>query len=210
MGGQLQSDYYQTIAREFLRRRGAPFFLSPRDLDLIASWEERRVPLDVVLEGLGRAFDVVRDRSRGTRRLGLPFCRVQVEKALAQHLDRKAGGRVSARPRSDKRVMARASAETLLHSLPAEEKELSVQFRKALEVLRSASPDEDSLERIDAEVDGLLVASASAEDFEEAKRRVLTEFPGRSREETEAMVRTRLVQRLRVERKIPYVSLFHY
>jgi len=86
-----QSGYYQTIAREFLRRRGAPLLLSPRDQAVIAAWEEKRVPLDVVLEGIGRTFDGLRIKGRGSRGVSLLFCERQVEAALAQHRDRSAG-----------------------------------------------------------------------------------------------------------------------
>ena len=57
-----QSEYYRRIAKEFLQRRGAPFFLSPRDMAVIAGWEARRVPLAAVLEGIDRAFE--RSKSR--------------------------------------------------------------------------------------------------------------------------------------------------
>ena len=54
-----QSGYYREIARAFLGRRGWPLLLSPKDQAAIAAWEADRVPLPVVLEGIGRVRNVV-------------------------------------------------------------------------------------------------------------------------------------------------------
>jgi hypothetical protein len=193
-----QSGYYQAIAREFLRRRGAPLILSPRDLDVIARWEERRIPLDVVLEGIGRAFDGLRDKSRGTRGLPLSFCENQVSRALAQHRDRHAGRRKPAAPRAGKSAKARREVEAFLANLPAEDDDLRPLFEAAAAALSRPAPDEDALERIDEEVNGILW------------RRASREIRAPSREETAATVQTALLKALRVRRKIPYVSLYYY
>ncbi len=80
-----QSGYYQEIARAFLGRRGGSFFLSPKDQATIAAWEEQRIPLRVVLEGIGRAFDTLKARGRGTKAISLVFCGREVEAVFAQH-----------------------------------------------------------------------------------------------------------------------------
>ena len=36
--------YFQEIARHFLARRGAPFFLSAKDLALVEAWERPESP----------------------------------------------------------------------------------------------------------------------------------------------------------------------
>jgi hypothetical protein len=193
-----QSGYYQAIAREFLRRRGAPLILSPRDLDVIAAWEERHVPLDVVLEGIGRAFDGIRDKSRGTRGLPLSFCEGQVSRALAQHRDRRAGRRKPAAPRAGKSAKARKEVEAFLASLPPEDDDLRRLFEAAAAALSESPPDEDVLEHIDEGVNGVLWGRASRD------------IHGPSRGETDAASRTALLKALRVRRKIPYVSLYYY
>jgi hypothetical protein len=180
-----QSAYYQAIAREFLRRRGAPFILSPRDLDVIADWELRRIPLGVVLEGIGRAFDGLRNRSRGTRGLPLSFCENQVSKALAQHRDRHAGRGKPAVPRASKAEKARRAVEAFLAGLRSEVGDLRLLFEAALE-------------RIDEDVNEAL--------WQQAAR----ETPGAARDEEDAATRTALLKALRVRRKIPYVSLYYY
>jgi hypothetical protein len=193
-----QSGYFQAIAREFLRRRGAPFMLSPRDLDVIADWEKKQVPLDVVLEGIGRAFDGLRDRSRGTKGLPLSFCESQVSKALAQQRDRHAGRRKAAVPRAGKAEKARRAVEAFLTGLRPEDADLRSLFEAASGALSGPSPDEDALERIDEDVNEALW------------RRAARERPGTARDGADVAARTALLKALRIGRKIPYVSLYYY
>jgi hypothetical protein len=210
MADEAQSGYYQAIAREFLRRRGAPFFLSPLDLGIIAGWEKKGVPLQVVLEGIGRAFDGLRDRSRGTKGLSLSFCDAQVQKALAQHADRRAGRRKLAAPRSEKVIRARKETESCLRSLPAGDGELRSLYETASRLLAESSPDEETLEKIDSGVDEILWSRVSRPEREELRRRMAKESPGADPAETAAAVRTRLVRASRQKHKISYVSLFYY
>ncbi len=206
------SGYYQAIAKEFLKRRGAPFMLSPRDLSVIAEWEKKRVPLDVVLEGIGRAFDGLRDRSRGTRGLGLTFCRAQVDKALAQHVDRGAGaGRHAApAPRAGKKDRALKEALRFLGALGERDAELGGRFRAAVAALSSPAPDEDLLETIDGEVDAILAGRAEESDRKAAAREASRLGAGASAEDAAEAVRIRLAKIARERQRVPYVSLFYY
>lgn len=210
MNDQAQSGYYQTIARQFLGRRGAPFFLSPRDLAVIQGWEKDRIPLHVVLEGVGRTFDGLRARTRGTKGLSLSSCEAQVRKALAQHTDRGAGRRRSAAPRARKAAKAREEIEACLKSLPANELNLRPLLQDAAGLMAGEAPDDEALERIDEAVDGILWIRASRAEREEVERRTAREFPGRDAGEVAAAARTRLIKSAREEHKIPYVSLCYY
>jgi hypothetical protein len=209
MKEEAQSGYYRAIAREFLRRRGAPFLLSPRDLEVIADWEKRHIPLDIVLEGIARAFDGIRDKSRGTRGMPLSFCENQVSRALAQHQDRHAGRRKPAAPRAGKREKARREIQAFLVNLPPEDGDLRALFEAASAVLSKPVPDEDALERIDEDVNEVLCKRAAASKRKESSPGARRRLRGRPDEETGA-ARTALLKSLRVRRKIPYVSLYYY
>jgi hypothetical protein len=210
MANQGQNEYYQTIAREFLRRRGAPFFLSPRDLTIIAGWESQKIPLQVVLEGIGQAFDGIRNRSRGTKGLALSFCDPRVQKALAQDTDRRVGLTKTVSPRSEKVGRALKESERFLGSLAAGDRGLRALFETASRFLSQASPDEEALGKIDDDVDEFLWRLACQADRDRLKREVSGEFSGRTRGEIEAAARTRLVKAARQKDKIPYASLFYY
>jgi len=210
MTEKAQNEYYQAIAREFLRRRGAPFLLSPRDVAVIAEWEKNGVPLGVVIEGIGRAFDGIRDRSRGTKGLSLSFCDSQVRKALAQHADRAAGGRKAPAPRSAKVGKALKEITRCVRSLPAGDRELLSLFEAASGLLAEPAPDEEALEKLDDRVDAVLRGRVSASELAGLKRQMAAELAGRDAAEAEASVRTRLIKSSRQKQKIPYVSLFYY
>jgi hypothetical protein len=78
--------YYRAIEEEFVRRRGAPLLLSPRDWRLIGEWREAGIPLRIVLQGIDNVFDGFERRaasgSRARRINSLAYCRQEV---LALH-----------------------------------------------------------------------------------------------------------------------------
>jgi hypothetical protein len=211
MTDQGQSEYYQAIARDFLRRRGAPFFLSPRDVAVIAAWETDRVPLDVVLEGIARAFDSRRDRTHGTKGLPLSFCDAQVRRAMAQHTDRDAGQkRTAAAPRSEKAAQARKEVERCLSGIAEVDADLRPLLETASRLLAEEPPDEEALERVDETVDEALWRLAPRPGRGRAKRETAGGPAAAGGAEIEATARTRLVKDERRKRKIPYVSLYYY
>lgn len=205
-----QGGYYRTIAREFFKLRGAPFFLSALDQALIADWERQRVPLDAVLEGLGLAFQALRARA-GRRPRALSFCRVEVERSFRRHLERKVGGtRRPDVPAADKAVSARREVEDFLGRGPSGVEGLDERLREALAVLAGRGSDEDRLEAIDDAIDALLWERAPAEDRASAMRQVAGMGGGRSPDAREALARTHVVKAMRTRHRIPFVSLYYY
>lgn len=205
-----QSGYYRTIAREFLKRRGAPLLLSPRDQAAIAAWEAKRVPLDVVIEGIGRAFDGLRARGRPVRGISLACCDRQVEAALAQHRDRAAGRRSGAGPRTDKKGRALKEVGKARRGLDAGDREIARLLDAALAALAADETDEAELERIDAEVEEILWGRATDAEKGAAESEARRDPRGRRPAGLEAAVRRKVVQTARAGRKIPHVSLFYY
>ena len=208
--GRAQSQYYQTIAREFFRRRGAPFFLSPKDVGLIAHWEKMRVPLDAVLEGMETAFENSRKGGRSAKVLTLSFCEYQVMKAFGRHAERKVGGARKPVSRDEKRNNLVHEIEHFLGSVPPGFEELRAFFERALLLVRTAQTREEELERLDDEVDEALWRGASPEEKEEFRRDAVAEFKGKRGVDLEEVIKTRLVKARRNRHKLPYVSLFYY
>jgi hypothetical protein len=205
-----RSGYYQSIARAFVERRGAPFFLSPRDQSLIAAWEARRIPLRVVLEAIGRTFDGLKSRGRNTKGISLGFCERHVDEAFGQHKDRGAGGRGAAGAKPEKRDRARREVEKALESLPSEEHEIAALLRAALSALDAPKPDEAVLERIDAEIEELLWAGATDEDKAGAETEARRGLRGRPPAGLADTIRRSVVRTARTARRIPHVSLFYH
>lgn len=205
-----KSVYYRTIAREYLKRRGGPVFLSARDQAVIAGWEKARVPLDVVLEGIGRAFDRLSAKGERSHRLTLSACGRHVEAAMAQHREREAGRWTTDRPRHDKRSRARREIEAGLRGLPPGEREIAGRLEAALDILTAEVPDEAELERIDAEIDRLLASRAGDAERREAEAELRRDRSGRVGRPHEEAVTRKLARDLRLRLRIPYVSLFYH
>lgn len=207
-----QSGYYREIARVFLGRRGGALLLSPRDAAAVAAWEAKRIPLDAVLEGIGRTFDGLQARGRATRTITLAFCDREVEAAFAQLRERAAGGsRPGAPPPpKDKSGRIRGEIEQALGRLAAGDAGLQRLLRRALEVLAAPEPDEAALERLDAEIEAALWAVATAAEKAAAEAEARTAHKGRRPAGFEDTARRRAVMAARDRLRVPHVSLhFH-
>ncbi len=190
--------YFKSVARAFLGRRGAPLILSAAEVDLVAAWEKSGLPLDVVLEGIERTFEkpgARRARAAGGR-IGLAYCKPEVERARRRWLDRKTGGEKRAAPagsRDGQAARAGAEAARFLAEQAGAPEILRDAARRAQAVLGRLPADEEALEHIDAEADEALLHLASEADLRAAG-------PGRAK----------LLRRLRERYGLPYFALFNY
>jgi len=204
--------YFQEISRAFLSHRGAPFFLSPKDLALVEAWEKDGLPLEVVLEGIGRAFErhPGRPGPRG-KVLALAFCETSVRRAFAQHRDRAVGGRRP--PASDglpgKLSRVAAAVEELLarrEEVPEAIRAVYLEARRALENPAAA----EALEALDARVDALLRGTAGPAERAAAERDIWLGHRDLPAAEKAAAADTLLLKSLRRKFKLPYLSPFYY
>jgi len=206
-----QSRYYRTIAREFIRRRGAPFILSPKDLELIAEWERMKIPLESVLMGIERAFEGRKIHSlEGSRIMALSFCRNQVLKAYGQHRDRKAGAdRKEGRREAKKDRIAREIQGFLAHC-PPEAAGFRDLLEKALRLVTAPEFDEAELENLDEKIDKRIRDLATPADRNEVMKTLREEFPRKRNEELDEILETKLLKSIRDKYRVPYVSPFYY
>ena len=203
--------YFQEIARHFLERRGAPFFLSAKDLDLISAWERTGVPLPVVLEGIEKAFATRRaGASMRGKILSLSFCRAQVEGAFERERDRKVGGTRQPPERSDKWTRIRAEVEGFLKRLPGGLDPLKPIFLEAQKELAKSAVSEEALERLEADLEIILPAQAGEDERAAAQREILAEHKNLRGEALSAAVDLKLAKRFRYRHMIPYLSPFYY
>jgi hypothetical protein len=208
-----RSGYYQSIARAFLERRGAPFLLSPRDQALIATWEARRIPLRVVLEAVTRTFDDLRRRGQPSRGVPLGRCERQVDEAFAQHRDRGAGGRASgaASIKAAKPGRVREEIEKALQGPAAGDRGIAALLRAALTAINAPSgPDEAALERIEAGIEELLWTGATDAEKATAAAEARREFRGRPAAQIDAAARRLVVKAARATRRVPHVSFYYH
>jgi len=203
-----RSLYYRGIARAFFERRGAPFFLSPREIDLVASWEAAGIPLAVVREGLERAFDDPR-RAGDRRRMSLLSCEREVSRAFERHRDRLVGARRAASPAPDKRARLRAEVGRFLAVPKPGDEGLASILAEAARALDAGAPDEE-LERLDAAAESLLLSRVTPAERDEARREVAAEHGGLSPADLAAAADLRLLKSLRARSGLPRLSPFYY
>ena len=202
--------YYQTIAREFFKRRGAPFFLSPKDTALIARWEKARVPLDAVLEGMEKAFANYRKGGRPAGALTLAFCEYQVGKALAGRRERRAGGARKTVPRDAKKDRLRGAIGSFLEAVPAGLEALSETFEAARAILDGPGAGEEGLEALDDTVAEALWRAAPETAKARVRKDVLAGHAAKGTLDLEDVAKTKLVKEMRERHKVPYLSLYYY
>jgi hypothetical protein len=203
--------YYREIAAAFLNHRGAPFFLSAKDLDLVSKWEKSGLPLSVVLEGIEGAFDAARPGARPRGKvLSLAYCEIPVARAWERHRDRKVGGPRKAPERRDRKAAARKEIDRFLAAVPPGLEALRGTFLAARAALDKDGPADEELERLDEKVEVELLAGASAAAGAAAREAVRAEHEKLGRAELEKAAAVLVVKRLRAELKVPYLSPFYY
>lgn len=85
-------NYFSEIEETFNRRRGKYLFLSPLDWALIESWQERGVPLHIILRGIEKVFDGVDNQPKRRRSVkSLMYCREEIEAQYEEWLERQIG-----------------------------------------------------------------------------------------------------------------------
>ena len=208
---QERSEYFQSIARFFFKQRGAPFFLSSKDLDLIARWEKRKIPLSVVLEGIRRCFEnYARRPGKKTRIQTLAFCEKQILRDFDQQRERRVGIEGMRVERKEKRERALAEVKRFLKSLPPEVGYLKEAYFRAQELLSRSHVDEEELERVESEVEALIWNRSPEDEKRKVKSEAAAEFKWREEESLSRISRIKRVKNMRDKHEIPYISLFYY
>jgi len=148
--------YYAAAEAAFVRRRGTPFLLSPRDFALLREWRALGVPLEAVEAGIDEAFSRREERSAVGRVNSLSYCRDAVLEAWERRAETSRGrGGTAATPAPDTVTALRALADRL-EALSAQHAEIAaplVSARRSLARLEASGkgPEqiEDSLARLD-------------------------------------------------------------
>jgi len=176
-------DYYAAAEAAFIRRRGTPFLLSPRDFALLKEWHALGVPLEAVESGIDDAFTRREERGVVGRVNSLRYCRDAVLEAWERLADTARGrGRADAGEKLDAAASLARLAERLDAAL-ARRPDLTPTFssaRRALERLRSSSKSAEQIEASLARLDRRLA------------KEVLETLPDAERAELEREVAHRL------------------
>lgn len=202
--------YIRAVSRFFIEQRGAPFFLSSKEVENIKEWRRLGIPLQIVLEGIEDYFAYQRKKpGRKNKILSLAFCHAFVLRGFAAHKERKVGGQDKPFPKDDKRKKLKRAVERFLAHGPDTSPDLKAIFSRILQ-LTSKSFDEEVLEELETEVETLAVRLATEEEREKVRKEVMMEFGEKNSQEQERIRTLKLIRYIREKYGIPHVSLYYY
>lgn len=225
-------NYFSDIEETFIRRRGRNLLLSPLDWALIETWQERGVPLHIILRGIENVFDAY-DKNPNSRRTikSLSYCKEEIEAQYAGWLESQIGKNGNSEVQevkvdspeksslfSDETIsehLERISSE-LEFAKKDSENELKLILEKVYKSLNelknrqlSAEDLEENLEKLDSSIDEVLLKSFVTEKLKAETTKKIAEYQTKmDREVYERTFKLMLLKRLREEREIPRLSLF--
>ena len=208
--GEERNRYYRTIARYFFEQRGAPFFFSSKELEVVAEWEKTGIPLSTVLEGIKNAFARSQRRQGRRKVLSLVFCQPYVNESYELYKERMVGRKRTDGRSNDRGKRMKKEVQIFLESFPEEIGYLREVFLGVLREDIGHEPDEERLEQLEQELEELLLKNASSREKAQIKEEVLSEYRFQDGEEFERIFRAKLIRYLRDRFRIPHISLYYY
>lgn len=204
------SRYFQAVSRIFLEHRGAPFFLSSKEVDNIKEWKNMGIPLQIVREGIKDCFVTQRRRpGRKSKILSLAFCHPFVLRGYEAYKERNVGGKRKPIRREDKRKKLKAAVEGFLAICPNNLPDIREVFSRVLNLITQGS-DEELFEDLENEVEALVSEMASEAEREFIRKEVMAEFGDRNTQEREKIQDLKLIKHIREKYAIPHISLYYY
>ena len=212
-------NYFTEIEETFVRRRGKHLLLSPIDWAMIEAWQDRGVPLHVVIRAIESVFDGF-DKNPGPRTIkGLLYCREEVEAQFKEWTEMQAGKTKDESPVEFPPERIVEHIEEVIDQLQrSENPELVDDIGRAVERLRQlAANHSNDLETADhalSDIENFLEhALLTKADVTEIEKEVTAQLkPYKSQMEPDAYNQTSrvmILKRLREEEKIPRLSLFY-
>jgi hypothetical protein len=210
-------EFYAAAEAAFIRRRGTPFLLSPRDFALLKQWRELGVPLEAVEQGIDDAFSRREERGATGRINSLSYCRDAVLGAWERRAE-AAVGRGAGRDETPDVAKALAALGERLAAIAGRRADLSqplLSARRSLERLSGGSREsgevEESLARLDRRLASSLYGALPEAERSEIERTIdgqLARLRERMDEETARRTRKALARRLLRERlELPRLTL---
>ena len=206
--------------------------LSPLDWALIEAWQERGIPLHIILRGIERVFDLIDKQPNRKRTVkSLLYCKEEVEAQYAEWLESQVGAvssqqsAVSSQHPEKESLFSNDAIEEHLRQVSADLTAAKVQtggdlsetLERVLNRLtelqtnyESAEKLEESLEKMDNLIDETLLKTADTEKFKAEVEKQIASYRGKM--DAEVFQRTydlMILKRLREERNIPRLSLFY-
>jgi hypothetical protein len=202
--------YFQTIERFFFEQRGSPFFLSSKELDVIAEWKKQGIPVQVVLDGISDCFTYHRKKpGRKDKIHSLVFCRSFVLSAFESYKERRVGSGLKGFAEEERKKQLKKAVDRFINTYPEEIRELREMFSRVKKLL-SQDVDEESFEQIEQNVERLLIKKAPDSEKKKIRDEVRDEYPDKKGKEHAQILELRIIKHMREKYKVPHISLYYY
>ncbi len=216
-------NYYSEIEETFIKRRGKILLLSPLDWALMETWQEREIPLHIVLRAIEKVFDNY-DKSNKKRTIkGLTFCREEIEAQHEEWLEAQVGkqpARISA-SEPDETFTVEGVAGHIADVISALQIAVNPAFNESftriigrLDELKQTLTDdfekvEASLAQIEKILDEELKRNAAGLHLTDTEKQLSGYKKSLDAETYQKTFDLMLLKRLRDEYEIPRLSLFY-
>lgn len=226
--------YFSEIEETFIRRRGKNLFLSPLDWAMIETWQEREVPLHIVLRGIEKVFDSYDAKPKKNRTIkSLMYCREEIEAQYNEWLESQVGKNDTEEVEGVEETSGSSifAPDAIIQHLGNVSSELEAAKLKAnlslqetltrvlhrLAELKTSFTDAENLEedltRLEELLDESLLAHTDRNEFAKLKAETESQLKSYKKQmESEVYQRTfdlMLLKTLREKAEIPRLSLFY-
>ena len=218
-------NYFTEIEETFVRRRGKHLLLSPIDWAMIEGWQDRGIPLHIVIRAIESVFDGY-DKNPGPRSIkGLLYCKEEVEAQFLEWSANQAGkskdGSNDGSPEFSPEQIVKHISNIIEQLQKLENPELREDVERAVARLKQLSIDhsnnlataDQSLSDIENLLEHALMTKLDAARLKQVEADVAEQLrPYKSQMDAEAYKQTSrvmMLKRLRDEEGIPRLSLFY-
>ena len=219
-------NYFTEIEDTFIRRRGKNLLLSPLDWAMIEGWQQRGIPLHIVIRAIECVFDTF-DKNPGPRSIkGLMYCREEVEAQYQEWLAMQAGKPSESDGTGEAPAFSRESIslhiQNAIDALQMSKNEaLREDYARAVarleELKANYTEDFEALDKalcdIENFIDDAMLTKSDPDHLKELKKSVAAQMkPYKSGMEPNVYEETfnlMLLKSLREEEKLPRLSLFY-
>lgn len=219
-------NYFTEIEDTFVRRRGKNLLLSPLDWAMIDGWQDRGIPLHVVIRAIESVFDAFDKKPAQPRAIkSLFYCREEVE---AQFVEWSASqiGKSPGPENASGETLSKNEVENFINEVAgrlrsSNDENLREDLDRAivrLQELKRDLPDdisliEPTLHDIEKFLDRALLSNADTEHLKKVKKDIAAQLKiYKAGMEAEAYQNTfdlMLMKRLREDAGVPRLSLFY-
>jgi len=219
-------NYFTEIEDAFVRRRGKNLLLSPLDWALIEGWQDRGIPLHIVLRAVESVFDGFDKQLNQNRSIkSLFYCREEVEAQYVEWRAAHVGAEINGKQAVDgefSRDAVIGHIEKAIRTItaidePSLREDLDRGIARLEELQANMGDDFEYIDRtlydVESFLDGAILTNTNKEHLKRLKKEVTSQLKlYKSAMDAEAYKNTfelMLLKRLREDIGIPRLGLFY-